>query len=79
MIRSAQRETNILERQFELDNNSSEILRIAREDFGMVEDKYIQKKFIKSRNEDRAVIADRNNGFIPAALGAFFELIRQDE
>jgi len=79
MIRAANIETNVLERQFELQNDSAEILRIAREDFGMVEERYIQKKFISSRSENRAVIAGKNNGFLPEIFTAVFKSLKREE
>jgi hypothetical protein len=77
-IRAAHIETNVLERQFELENDSPEILRMAREDYGMVEERYIQKKFISSRSADRAVIAERN-GFLPDIAAAFLARLRRDD
>ena len=77
-IRAAHIETNVLERQFELENDSSEILRIAREDFGMVEERYIQKKFISSRSTDKAVVAEYNS-FLPDRIAAFLARLRREE
>jgi hypothetical protein len=79
MIRAAQRETSVLERQFEVEHDSAAILRIARDDFGMVDERYIQKKFITSRTGDRVVIAEGNGGFFPEMFAAAFRIIRRDE
>ena len=79
MIRAAQRETNVLERQLEIESNSAEILRIAREYFGMVEERYVQKKFISSRTENRAVVAERDGGIFAGIVGALSRIVRRDE
>jgi hypothetical protein len=78
-IRAAHIETSVLERQLELENNSPEILRIAREDLGMVEERYIQKRFISSRSGDRAVAAAKSGGFLPEILAAVFDGLRREE
>ena len=79
MIRAAHIETNVLDRQLELENDSAEILRVARENYGMVEERYIQKKFISSRSENRAVVAEKNNGFLPEIIAGIFTGFRRGE
>jgi len=75
MINAAQIETSSLERQLDSETNSAEILRLAREDFGMVEERYIQRKFISSRNENRVIIPEGNNGILQGVLSAFWGIL----
>ena len=78
-IRSAYIETNSLERQFELENDSAEILKTAREEFGMVDEIYIQKRFIKSRNEDKAVIAEKSSNFLFDMFASVFAVFHRED
>ena len=78
-IRAAHIEASVLERQFETEIDSAEILRIAREEYGMVEERYIQKRFINSRSEDKVVVAAKNNGFFPEIAAAFFNMLKREE
>ena len=71
-IRAGHIETSVLERQFELENDSAGILKKAREEYGMVDERYIQKRFISSRNEDKVVIAAKNHGSFPEMVAGFF-------
>jgi len=48
--------TQALERQYQGENDPTEILRFAREELGMVEERFIQKHYITSRRENRAVV-----------------------
>ena len=78
-IRAAHTETNFLERQLEIAQDSAELLKAAREDLGMVDEQYIQKKYIRTRTKDRVVMAEKNNGFMPEALTAVLDMLRRDE
>jgi hypothetical protein len=71
-IKAEQIEMRVLERELEIENDPTEILRIARDEYGMVDEFYIQKHYIRSRREDRVVIAEKNNRFIPEIVIAFF-------
>lgn len=70
-IKAEQIETNSLERQFELQNDPAEILRIAREEYGMVDEMFIQKNYIKSQRENKAVVIEKNNSFFSELFDFF--------
>ena len=72
MIRSERMQTEALERQYLLENDPTESLRIAREEFGMVEERFIQKHHIRSRRENRAVIIQEENNFLPEIFSIIF-------
>ena len=76
-IRAEQTAMQVLERQFQLENDPSEALRIAREEFGMVEEKFIQKHHIRSRRENRAVIIQGNGGFRDRIFSVIFRSNRE--
>ena len=60
-IKSELNQVHSLERQFSLENDPADILRIAREELGMIEEKDILKFHIRSHRENKAVIVDREN------------------
>jgi len=53
--------TQALERQYQTENDPAEILRFAREELGMVEERFIQKHYITSRRENRAAVIQEGN------------------
>lgn len=78
-IRAERLAVQNLERQYQLENDPTEILRIAREELGMVEERYIQINHIRSRREDRAVIIRENNNFFSEIFAVIFRRENREE
>ena len=64
--------TQALERQYQAENDPTEILRFAREELGMVEERFIQKHYISSRNENRAAVIQEENNLLNDVLSIVF-------
>ena len=64
--------TQALERQYQTENDPTEILRFAREELGMVEERLIQKHHISLRNENRAAVIQEESNRLSNILSVVF-------
>ena len=71
-INSERLTTQILERQYQAENDPTDILVFAREELGMVEERFIQTHYVRSHRENRAVVVQEENNRLSNILSVVF-------